>query len=148
MKKQITSKDEILKVCKEIVSEHGISKINMRTVSSKCQIALGSLYNYFPSKADLISATVESVWQECFSQYPHTDFICLADYISYIFAKLRIGKNKYPNFFTRHAVAFESNNKAQGRQLIQNYFLSCRNTISDVMDESALIELVNKVLYR
>lgn len=44
----------------------GIAAVNMRTVASECGIALGSLYNYFSSKSELLSATIEAVWKDIF----------------------------------------------------------------------------------
>ena len=43
----VTSREEILAVCREIVAEEGLSSVNMRLVASRCNIALGSVYNYF-----------------------------------------------------------------------------------------------------
>ena len=64
--KVVTSKEEILKACREIVSEEGISAISMRAVAQRCHIALGSLYYYFSGKDELILKTIESVWQDIF----------------------------------------------------------------------------------
>ncbi|NLC64792.1 MAG: TetR/AcrR family transcriptional regulator, partial [Erysipelothrix sp.] len=58
------SKEAILSVGKEIVSQSGINALNMRNIAQRCNISVGSVYNYFPSKGDLIIATIESVWQE------------------------------------------------------------------------------------
>jgi len=38
----------------------------LKTVASECGIALGSLYNYFSSKSELLSATIEAVWKDIF----------------------------------------------------------------------------------
>lgn len=38
----------------------------MRNVATKCDIALGTIYNYFPTKMDLVVAIIESFWAECF----------------------------------------------------------------------------------
>lgn len=46
--------------------EKGLSAINMRTVASACGVAVGSIYKYFPSKTDLIYATVADVWKDIF----------------------------------------------------------------------------------
>ena len=62
----VTSREEILAVCREIVAEEGLSSVNMRLVASRCNIALGSVYNYFPSKSELLLATIESVWMDIF----------------------------------------------------------------------------------
>ena len=66
MNKTVTSKEEILEVSRTIAAREGITAVNMRTVAAGCGIALGSLYNYFASKAELLSATVEAVWADIF----------------------------------------------------------------------------------
>ena len=38
----VTSREEILAVCREIVAEEGLSSVNMRLVASRCNIALGT----------------------------------------------------------------------------------------------------------
>ena len=43
----ITSKEEILKAGRKIAQEKGLSAINMRSVAAECNIALGTLYNYY-----------------------------------------------------------------------------------------------------
>ena len=64
----VTSKEEILKVSKEIIQKQGLNAINIRSVANYCGVSIGSIYNYFDSKNDLVTATVESVWQEIFHQ--------------------------------------------------------------------------------
>lgn len=54
MSKTVTSKESILVACKDIVRESGMPVLNMRNVAQRCQVAVGSIYNYFPSKEDLI----------------------------------------------------------------------------------------------
>ena len=66
MSRAVTSEEEILKVSCGIVAKKGIAAVNMRTVASECGIALGSLYNYFSSKSELLSATIEAVWKDIF----------------------------------------------------------------------------------
>ena len=75
MNKAVTSKEEILEVSRSIAASKGITAVNMRTVASECGIALGSLYNYFTSKAELLSTTVEAVWADIFPpiKYPKTE---------------------------------------------------------------------------
>ena len=67
MNKIVTSKEDILKASREIASKDGLQSINMRNVAKHCGVAVGSIYNYFPSKADLIIATVEDIWKSFFS---------------------------------------------------------------------------------
>ena len=62
----VTSKDEILKTSRELIRSQGWSAISIRSVAAACGVSVGSIYNYFDSKAELVGATVESVWCEIF----------------------------------------------------------------------------------
>ena len=62
----VTSKEEILKNSRELIREKGWAAVSIRSVASACGVSVGSIYNYYDSKAELISATVESVWCEIF----------------------------------------------------------------------------------
>ena len=79
MSRAVTSEEEILKVSCGIVAKKGIAAVNMRTVASECGIALGSLYNYFSSKSELLSATIEAVWKDIFQMGNADQFIEIAD---------------------------------------------------------------------
>ena len=56
----VTSKEEILKNSRELIREKGWATVSIRSVASACGVSVGSIYNYYDSKAELISATVES----------------------------------------------------------------------------------------
>ena len=64
MNTSVTSEKDILEACRQLVSDKGLSFLNMRAVAKSCGVALGSLYYYFPSKNDLLIATIESVWED------------------------------------------------------------------------------------
>ena len=57
----VTSKEKILKTSRELIQEQGWSAVSIRSVAAACEVSVGSIYNYFDSKTDLISSTVESV---------------------------------------------------------------------------------------
>lgn len=56
----------ILNKAKEILSREGYSKLNMRAIAKSCDIALGTIYNYYPTKKELILAMMVDYWQEYF----------------------------------------------------------------------------------
>ena len=70
----VTSKQEILKTSRELIQQQGWSAVSIRSVASACGVSVGSIYNYFDSKAELITATVESVWCEIFHR-PEDDAV-------------------------------------------------------------------------
>ena len=60
----VTSREEILKASRELIRQEGWSAISIRSVAAACGVSVGSIYNYFDSKTELVSATVESVWEK------------------------------------------------------------------------------------
>ena len=60
----VTSKEEIMQVCRRIVAEKGMKALNMRLVADECHIASGTLYNYYANKDALVLVAVESIWKE------------------------------------------------------------------------------------
>lgn len=68
MNKIVTSKEAILNSAKEIAYRDGISKLNIRTLASECGVSVGSIYNYFPTKDDLVIAVIEEFWKNIFQK--------------------------------------------------------------------------------
>ena len=63
MNKSVISREQLLGAAKEIAYGQGLSQVNIRAVAAKCGVAVGSIYNYFPTKADLIAAVIEDFWR-------------------------------------------------------------------------------------
>ena len=115
----VTSKEAILNVCRELIITQGWEAINIRTVAAACNVSVGSIYNYFNSKSDLIAATVESVWCDIF-HYPDNqqDFDSFLDCVAQVFDSMKKGDEKYPGFFTLHAMGFIGEDKSNGQKLM------------------------------
>ncbi|WP_373482717.1 TetR/AcrR family transcriptional regulator [Acetobacterium sp.] len=56
-------KQLILSHAKEILYQQGYQKLSMRTLSKACGIALGTIYNYYPTKKDLVFEMMTDYWQ-------------------------------------------------------------------------------------
>lgn len=56
----------ILQEAKAIAYEEGLGEISIRKVATHCNIATGTIYNYYPTKIDLVMAVVEDFWAQCF----------------------------------------------------------------------------------
>ncbi len=92
MNTTVTSQEEIVNISKLLVHDQGMSSFSMRMIAAQCGIAVGSLYNYFPSKAKLLSATVESIWEEIFKPLKHTaQFDSFIDCVLCMFETIRNG---------------------------------------------------------
>ena len=136
MNKMITSRDELLKSAKEMVAEHGIDKLNIRSLAQKSGIATGSVYNYFPSKSDLIFSLVEDFWKtifkpEEFNLHDNTLFIHFIDELYNSFAKhLKVFRDVY----TGQLTLMKSSDKNLGKQIEHTYLTMVHNCIRDAID--------------
>lgn len=123
MNKTVTSKEEILEVSRTIAAREGITAVNMRTVAAGCGIALGSLYNYFASKAELLSATVEAVWADIFPiEKISEECENIVEYLKMLLESAEESKEQYPQFFSMHALSFAAGDKQTGRKTMEEYF--------------------------
>lgn len=117
-----------------MVSERGLSALNMRSVAQACHLAVGSLYHYFPNKDDLVIATVARVWQDIF----HMDQTCHAnlpfpEYVQWIFDSVQQGAKKYPHFLTAHSLSFASTGKGKAKDAMEQYFTHIRLGMTEAL---------------
>ena len=127
MKKKSISQEEILKACLEMTKDKGINQINMRDLASHCHIALGSLYNYYPSKNDLLVAVIASIWKDIIMNFEQTqDEHNFIHYITDLFHAIAYGKEEYPQFFAMHAIQFSNQSKAKDKHEMDLYLKSIK----------------------
>lgn len=135
MNKQVTSRETILSQCRQLVMENGMAAVNMRSVASSCGIALGSLYNYFPSKSVLIAATVESVWTDIFYGASEPgQFMNFIEAVQWVYQSLYQGSLTYPGFFTIHALSFANQEKQLARRLMEQHFSDIKRRLLDALN--------------
>lgn len=116
----VTSKEEILKTSRELIQQQGWSGVSIRSVASACGVSVGSIYNYFDSKAELIAATVESVWCEIFHRPEDAGvFQDTQACVTWLYGRLEYGCNQYPGFFNLHSLGFLGEEKPDGKRRMQ-----------------------------
>lgn len=56
--------------------EHGLSSLSIRTIAKECSVSVGSIYNYFPDKAALVTEVILKFWTTiAFSEETRTSLI-------------------------------------------------------------------------
>ena len=129
----ITSKDEILKNSRELIRQQGWPAVNIRSVARACDVSVGCIYNYFGSKAELVSATVESVWYDIFHLPQESmEFDDTQSCITWIYERMEYGCEKYPGFFTLHSFGF-GEKKSDGKQLMYHTWEHIVNRLEAVL---------------
>lgn len=130
----VTSKEDILKTSRELIRQQGWPAINIRSVAAACGVSVGSIYNYFDSKAALVSATVESIWCEIFHRpedkgvFQDTLFC-----ITWMYGQMEYGCKQYPGFFTLHSLGFMQEDKSDGKRRMQQTWRHILNELCSVL---------------
>lgn len=109
-----------MKISRELIQRQGWSAVNIRSVAAACGVSVGSIYNYFDSKAALVASTIESVWCEIFHR--PEDGAVFQDTqacITWMYERMEYGRNQYPGFFTLHSLGFMQEDKADGKRRMQ-----------------------------
>lgn len=136
----VTSKEDILQTSRELIRRQGWSAVNIRSVAAACGVSVGSIYNYFDSKAALVSAAVESVWCEIFHRPEDgTVFQDTQDCITWMYGQMEYGCKQYPGFFTLHSLGFMQEDKSDGRRKMQQTWQHILNELCAVLKRDVRI---------
>lgn len=137
----VTSKEDILKTSRELIQQQGWSAINIRSVAAACKVSVGSIYNYFDSKAALMCATVESVWCEIFHRPEDGNvFQDTQACIIWIYERMEYGSRQYPGFFTLHSLGFMQEDKSRGKQKMQQTWQHIMDGLCSVLKQDIKIK--------
>lgn len=130
MNKSVTSREAILNVSKEMAAAQGMQAINMRSVAKQCGVAVGSVYNYFPSKTDLMIATIDAIWREIIHGITDDNTSAgFLDNVEKLFYGVKSGGEKYPFFFSIHSMSVAKSGKDKGRETMNQYFTSVKSDL-------------------
>lgn len=66
------AKEQIIKVAREELRHNENDVFSMRIIAQKCQMAVGTLYNYFPDKLNLIATVLLMDWNVEFQKTKET----------------------------------------------------------------------------
>lgn len=134
----VTSKEDILKTSRKLIQQQGWPAINIRSVAAACGVSVGSIYNYFDSKAALVCATVESIWGEIFRLPEDREvFQDTRACIVWMYGRMEYGGRQYPGFFTLHALGFMQEEKSDGKRKMQQTWQRILDGLCSVLKRDA-----------
>lgn len=140
MNPMATSKENILQISRKLIQQNGWAGVNIRSVAAACGVSVGCIYNYFGSKTDLLSATVESIWNDIF-HHPENEavFQDTLSCVRWMYKQLEYGCQRYPGFFTHHAMGFVQQDTADGKQQMQRAWQHILDALCTVLRNDARI---------
>lgn len=123
MNKSDLSREKIIEAAISLLKESPAAGFHMRSIAAACGVAVGSIYNYFPTKSDLVIAIVEHVWSRVF----HPEF-CKAgthrrftQFLSELYCRAYAAQREYHNFFLMHRSLIGPEDRERGRKLMGRY---------------------------
>lgn len=136
----ITSKEAILAKCIEEAAAKGVVSVNIRAVAKACNVSVGSIYNYFPSKTELICAMIEEIWKDIFHTGSQAMPLCsFSSCVEWIFISVKAGLEKYPNFFFAHSMSFANDEKGRGHSVMEQCFSHIKAGLSQALENDKSI---------
>lgn len=139
MNPKITSEEELLATCRQIVSKESLKALSMRHVAEVQGIALGSLYHYFPSKEEMITTVVESVWLDIFHLREAHSFASFPAYVQWLYQCVKDSKKNYPNFSMAHSMSFAASAKPEAKATMMRCFTQLKQGLSQALDADSKI---------
>jgi len=135
-----TSKADILKTSRELIQQNGWAAVNIRAVAAACGVSVGCIYNYFGSKTELVSAAVESIWNDIF-RHPEDEavFQDTLSCIQWMYRQMEYGCQQYPGFFTHHALGFVQQDTAGGKQQMRQTWQHILDALCSVLRHDAKV---------
>ena len=102
----------------------------------ECSVSVGAIYNYFPSKSELLCSTIESIWKDIFhmssEQFSFTNFI---ECLTWLFESIQEGSQEYPEFLSKHAMSLAAEDKVVGQNDEKIFFHLKQNLLIVLKDQ-------------
>lgn len=104
MKRNEINKEDLLQTAWDIVFQEGLDKLSIRYLAKQADVAIGSVYNYFPSKDELVLEIVENYWKSVFyeeiCQVNHdTSYI---NFVRELYNKIARHNDEFQHYFLSH----------------------------------------------
>lgn len=92
-------REELIKEAKRQINERGYKNTTIRSVATECNIAIGTVYNYFKSKDMLIASFILEDWLECIKKIESQPKEDRKAYITLIYVSLKKFSEKHEKLF-------------------------------------------------
>lgn len=141
MNKVVSSKEDILKASRNLIEREDAYSINIRAIAKEANISVGTIYNYYSSKEELIIDIIKNIWFDIFhSSNVFSDNISFLEALENIFIALENGDKKYTNFYSWHStILADKNEKEKGRIMMNKMFNHIKHSLEKYLDIDANI---------
>ena len=141
MNKSATSKEELLETAKLIAYREGIGALNIRRVASESGVAIGTVYNYYPSKGDLIGALMEDFWRNVFhGSHFDTESRDFIGSFREIYGRLEENLKKFRREFLDGMASVGQSDQQKGKTLEEFYLEHMRAGMLSILERDERVD--------
>lgn len=141
MNHAVTSKELLLETAKKIAYKDGIASVSIRRAAKESNIAIGTIYNYYASKEELIAAILEDFWRSIFHNAAY-DFKEQSNFVESILFLYEILYHKFQSFqsqFLNDMVYLTADEKEKSRQLESDYYKHMEHGLLLILEKDTTI---------
>lgn len=136
------SKQQILDAAFEIATGEGLAALNIRSAAERCNVSVGSIYNYYPTKGQLIADVVARFWRQAvpadiMRALPGESFI---DFYVRIAGELRGVFTEFEENWLVQLATIDKKNLKAGTELEREYFEHIQRGMLAVLEADGSID--------
>lgn len=134
--KQASQKEVIFSAAREIALEKGINKISIRSVALKSGVSIGTVYNYYETKGDILIDVIEDFWREAFENidFKSLDDKSFFDKLNEIYQHLDEYLRRFKENWLNQLYQLNAHEKEHGRKVEAEYYNRIYSGIVVLMD--------------
>lgn len=125
----IDTRGIILKAAQEEIEEKGLERVNVRSIAQRAGLGLGTFYNYFKSRRDLISYFLTQDRQAYEERLLRTAKEVKGD----VYLLLKDISESVREFYSKHQDVLDSFHKEEGKEFCASYQDEVVNSIAKII---------------
>lgn len=134
MNKSATSKEMLLEIARDISYREGISKVSIRRLASESGVAIGTVYNYYPSKADLVADVMEDFWRNVFhGSHFDTESGDFLGSVKEIYERVSMNLGVFEKEFLEDLTGMEKEERKKSRMIGENYVIHMKTGVLRIL---------------
>lgn len=136
-KRSVITSEEILEQAYQLACEQGLRSLSIRSIAAACDVSVGTVYNSYASKTELINDVVGMFWQRAFAETMKTlaahegnDFIAFCEALS---RSLKSALKEFRKEFLSDLSALSEGDRLSAQKREQQSFIHTRAGIKQAL---------------
>lgn len=135
--KPVVSKQQILDAAFDIAIASGLGGLSIREVARACDVAVGTVYNSYPTKSDLVNDVVERFWNEALADHmPKASAGCnFVEFCEELSVRLSHALGRFRDGWLAEVSALDAHDLAAARGREEACFAHIRSSLALALEQ-------------